>query len=118
MLLEYAREAKIKVLIENHGGLSNDPDWMIQLMKNVDDLYFGTYPDWRSPSPDFDNFQYLQKTLPWAEGMSYRNQPDEKLTSSMIKLCKDSGYKGWYGIESSGREAIKTGISMLKKYLF
>jgi hydroxypyruvate isomerase len=56
--------------------------------------------------------------LPYAGGMSYRNQPTEELTAKMIRLAKDSGYRGWYGIESSGREEIKKGIDLLKKYLF
>ena len=53
----------------------------------------------------FDNYVYLQKTLPYAKGMSYRNQPTDELTAKMIQLSKDGGYKGWYGIE------------LLKKYL-
>jgi L-ribulose-5-phosphate 3-epimerase len=118
MMMEYAVPAKIKVLIENHGGVSNDADWMVSLMKEVDNLYFGSYPDWRRPSDKFDNYGYLQKMLPFAGGMSYRNQPTEELTAKMIKLAKDSGYRGWYGIESSGREEIKKGIELLKKYLF
>jgi len=87
-------------------------------MKKVNNLYFGTYPDWRSPSDNFDNYEYLQKTLPYAGGMSYRNQPTEEITAKMIKLCKETGYRGWYGIESSGREEIKKGKELLKKYLF
>ncbi|HET9487664.1 MAG TPA: TIM barrel protein, partial [Chryseosolibacter sp.] len=84
LLLDYAVKAKIQVVIENHGGLSNDRDWMVALMKEVDNLYFGTYPDWREPSKEFDNYEYLQKTLPYAKGMSYRNQPTEELTAKMI----------------------------------
>jgi sugar phosphate isomerase/epimerase len=117
MLLEYAVPAKIKVLIENHGGLSNDADWMVKLFKEVDNLYFGSYPDWRSPSTSFDNVNYLLKMLPYAGGMSYRNQPTEELNAQMIHLAKEAGYRGWYGIESSGREGIKKGIEILKKYL-
>ncbi len=117
MLLEYAGQAKIKVLIENHGGISNDADWMIRLFNTVNNPYFGSYPDWRRPSGDFDNIGYLTKMLPYAYGMSYRNQPTEELTAKMIKLAKDSGYRGWYGIESSGREEIKKGIQILTKYL-
>lgn len=117
MMLEYAIPANIRVLIENHGGLSNDADWMVSLMKEVDNLYFGSYPDWRSPGKDFDNFEYLKRLLPWAGGMSYRNQPTEEFSAKMIKLTKDAGYRGWYGIESSGREAIRTGKDILKKYL-
>jgi L-ribulose-5-phosphate 3-epimerase len=118
MLLEYAVPAKISVVIENHGGVSNDADFMVALMKEVDNLYFGTYPDWRQPGKDFDNYGYLEKTLPFAGGMSYRNQPTEALTAKMIHLAKKSGYRGWYGIESSGREEIKKGIALLNKYLF
>lgn len=118
MLLEYAIPANISVLVENHGGLSNDADWTVDLMKAVDNLYFGTYPDWREPTADFDNYDYLLKTLPYAGGMSYRNQPTEELTARMIALSKGSGYRGWYGIESSGRDAIKQGKALLTKYLF
>lgn len=118
MLLEYAVPAKISVVIENHGGVSNDADFMVALMKEVDNLYFGTYPDWREPSNEFDNYMYLEKTLPYAGGMSYRNQPTEELTAKMIRMAKSSGYRGWYGIESSGREAIKKGKALLNKYLF
>jgi L-ribulose-5-phosphate 3-epimerase len=117
MLLEYARPANICIAIENHGGVSNDPDWMMSLMNEIKDPAFGTYPDWREPAPDFDNYNYLQKTLSRAKGMSYRNQPTEELTAKMIGLSRDSGYSGWYGIESNGREEIKKGIELLKKYL-
>jgi hydroxypyruvate isomerase len=118
MLLEYAIPAKISVLIENHGGVSNDADWMVSLFKEVDNLYFGAYPDWRRPADNFDNVDYLKKMLPYSGGMSYRNQPTEELTAKMIKMARDAGYKGWYGIESGGRDEIKKGIGLLKKYLF
>lgn len=117
MLLEYAIPANISVLIENHGGFSNDADWMVKLMEKVDSKYFGTYPDWRSPSDEFDNFDYLKKTLPYAGGMSYRNQPTEEGSAKMIKLAKDMGFSGWWGIESSGRDAIRQGKEILTKYL-
>lgn len=118
LLLQYAEEAGINVLIENHGGFSNDPDFMIRLMKEVNHPLFGTYPDWREPSDVFDNYTYLQKTIGYAKGMSYRNQPTEALTAKMIELCKQHNYHGWYGIESNGREAIKKGKQLLNKYLF
>jgi len=118
MMLEYAIPAGISILIENHGGVSNDAEWMVSLMKSVNSLYFGSYPDWRSPSAEFDNFGFVEKMLPWAGGMSYRNQPTEEETAKLIKMCQDAGYRGWYGIESSGREEIAKGRDLLKKYLF
>jgi L-ribulose-5-phosphate 3-epimerase len=118
MLLEYAIPAKIQVVIENHGRLSNDAGWMVAIMKEVDNLCFGTYPDWREPSDEFDNYQYLLKTLPYAKGMSYRNQPAEELSAKTIKLSKEAGYRRWYGIESSGREAIKKGKAFADEISF
>jgi len=117
MLLDYASEAGINVVIENHGGVSNDPDWMVQLFKSVDHPLFGSYPDWRRPGPEFDNVAYLEKMLPYAKGLSYRNQPTEELSAQMIRMSKESGYTGWYGIESSGRDAIRQGKELLTKYL-
>jgi L-ribulose-5-phosphate 3-epimerase len=118
LLLEYASTSGVEVLIENHGGVSDDPDWMVKLMKEVGHSLFGTYPDWRDPSAEFDNYCYLQKTVPYAKGMSYRNQPTEELTAEMVGLCRNAGYHGWYGIESNGRDAINNGKQLLTKYLF
>jgi hypothetical protein len=117
-LLEYAGDSKVKILIENHGGVSNDPDWMVAFMKLINHPLLGILPDWRQPSDEFNNYAYLQKTIPWARGMSYRNQPEEELTAKMINLCKEAGYHGWYGIESKGRQAITDGKALLNKYIF
>jgi hypothetical protein len=86
-------------------------------MKKVNDPLFGTYPDWREPAADFDNVGYLEKTLPFAKGMSFRNQPADDLTIKMLDTCRKEGFHGWYGIESNGREAIKNSIGILTKYL-
>jgi L-ribulose-5-phosphate 3-epimerase len=116
-LLEYAKPAGISILIENHGGISNDADWMVELMKAIDDPFFGAYPDWREPSAEFDNRTYLQKILPFAKGMSYRNQPTDEGTIEMIEMSRRSGFHGWYGIESDGRAAIHKAIGLLKTHL-
>ncbi|MDE3184207.1 MAG: TIM barrel protein [Bacteroidota bacterium] len=116
-LLDYAQDSGVEVLIENHGGYSNDPEWMVALMNEVNHPLFGAYPDWREPSAEFDNYRYLEKTIPFAKGMSYRNQPTEEQTAKLIALCRREGYHGWYGIESKGREAVMLGKSLLEKYL-
>lgn len=117
LLLEYARPAGIKILIENHGGVSNDAGWMVDLMKKVGDPGFGTYPDWRQPTADFDNVEYLARTLPYAGGMSYRNQPTDEGSLHMLDLCREKGFHGWYGIESPGRTQIHKAIQLLNAHL-
>ncbi len=117
MMLEYAVPAGISILIENHGGVSNDADWIVRLMKEVNSKYFGVLPDWREPGDSFDNVGFLEKTLPYAGGMSFRNQPSDELTRDMIKMTYDRGFRGWYGIESNGRENIKKSKELLEKYL-
>lgn len=116
-LLDYAKPAGIKILIENHGGVSNDAAWMVDLMRKIDDPFFGTYPDWREPAADFDNVDYLAKTLPFAKGMSFRNQPTGELNKKMLDLCRQSGFHGWYGIESAGRIQIARSIDLLKDFI-
>jgi len=116
-LLDYAADSGINILIENHGGLSNDPDWMVALVNKINHPQLGVYPDWRSPGIDFDNYIFLQKTLPYSKGMSYRNQPDDELTIRMIRMSREAGYKGWWGIESNGRDEIMKGIRLLKEYV-
>jgi len=49
--------------------------------------------------------------------MSYRNQPDDELTIRMIRMSREAGYKGWWGIESNGRDEIMKGIRLLKEYV-
>ncbi|MDD2381620.1 MAG: TIM barrel protein [Mariniphaga sp.] len=117
MMLEYAVPANISVLIENHGGVSDDADWMVSLMKEVNNRYFGILPDWRGPGAKVDNFEYLKKTTPYAAGMSFRNQPTDDLNEKMIRFTYDYGFRGWYGIESSGRENIAKSKELLLKYL-
>ena len=111
------RPSGIQILIENHGGVSNDAAWMLRLIEQLNDPLFGTLPDWREPGTTFDHVGYLQKMVPYAKGMSYRNQPTKEETARMINICKAGGYKGWYGVESKGRSEVKKGIELLRKYL-
>ncbi|MFC1562931.1 sugar phosphate isomerase/epimerase family protein [candidate division KSB1 bacterium] len=113
-LLEYAVPAKVCVVIENHGTLSDDPDFLVALVKRINNLYFGLYPDWKGKIP----YEFTKKTIPYATGVSARNQATDEETIRLAKLCHDSGYRGFYGIESSGREGIKRCKMVLEKALF
>ncbi len=118
MLLKYAMQARISVLIENHGGMSNDIDFLIKLLERVNNLYFGLLPDFRGPGTDFDHIGFLKKAVPYSHGMSVRMQPTAAELETMINICRDGGYRGYYGIETSGREGIKTTKEVLDRVLF
>jgi hypothetical protein len=113
-LLEYAVPANISVVIENHGTLSDDPDFIVALMEKVNNLYFGTLPDFKGDDP----YTYVKKTVPYATGISFRLQESDLETERLIELCRASGYRGFYGIESSGRENIARGKKLLERVLF
>lgn len=107
-LLEYAVPAKMSIVIENHGGLSDDAEWMVELIESVNNLYFGSYIDWRWRDPaEFDNLAYLKRLIPYATGCSYKKQPNFEHFQKMVEASRQAGYKGYYAIEDRGREGIR-----------
>jgi hypothetical protein len=90
---------------------------MASLFQKMAHPFLGSLPDWREPDIEFDHTGYLQKMTPYAFGMSVRLQPDEEQTAEMIRICQKGGYRGWYGVESDGRTAVKETIRILRKHL-
>jgi len=106
-LLEYSRGSGLAILIENHGGASSDPDVLVALMKAVNNPRFGTLPDFGNVNPGADHAEVLRKLLPYAKGVSVKaswaadgTHPGWDL-ERLIKICLESGYHGWWGVESS-----------------
>ncbi len=105
-LLEYAKEAGLNVVIENHGGASSDPEVLVSIMKAVNNPNFGTLPDFGNTNPGDDREEVLRKIVPYAKGISVKASWAADGTCAwdlekMLKICRDSGYHGFYGIESS-----------------
>jgi len=75
MMLEYAIPANISILIENHGGVSDDADWMVALMNEVNNKYFGILPDKK------DLFERMSRSFikDWAN--SEKTEVDEDFIS-------------------------------------
>jgi len=44
-LCEYADGHDLSVLVENHGGLSSNGQWLAEVMREVDHPRVGTLPD-------------------------------------------------------------------------
>ncbi len=111
-LVEYAREFKINIVIENHGGISSDPAWLPALCKEMDSPHFGILPDFGNYNEGVDFAEGVKMAMPWAKGVSVKAawMPDGSHVpnwdlEACLKAAKDSGYKGFWGIESSLRRS-------------
>jgi len=124
-LCEYAKPAKIHVIIENHGGISSNPDVVVRLMKMVNLPNFGTLPDFGNFPKEIDRYAAVEKLMPFAKGCSLKCMdfgPDGKETTidldRMMAIAKKSGYQGWVGIEYEGSRLTEfEGIQAAKRFL-
>jgi L-ribulose-5-phosphate 3-epimerase len=105
-LVEYAIPAKINIIIENHGRISSDPDWLPALMKKVDSPHFGTLPDYGNYGEGIDRYEAIRKSMPFAKGVSVKSSWNNDKThprwdlEKLLNISLDAGYTGFWGIES------------------
>ena len=131
MLCEYGETKMINVLVENHGGLSSNGDWLSGVMKMVNHKRVGTLPDFgnfvinRQTGEEFDRYKGVELLMPFAKGVSGKswafdaNGNESKMDFyRLMKIVKDSGYKGYVDVEYEGSElSEKDGIIATKKLL-
>lgn len=124
-LVDYAGASGINVLVENHGGLSSDPDWLVGLVEAVDSPWFGTLPDFGNFPPEVDRYEAIAKLMPYAKAVSakcYDFGPDGSETTidfaRMLDIVVAAGYHGYVGIEYEGqRLPERQGILAAKRLL-
>ena len=124
-LATYAKDRKINVLVENHGGLSSNAMLLSQVMTGVDMENCGTLPDfgnfcirrkdprdWRAGcAEEYDRYQGVRELMPYAKAVSAKSHDfdqDGNETNTdyvrMLQIVKDAGYTGFIGVEYEGRE--------------
>ena len=64
-LCEYAKDTPVKVVIEPHGRNSQNPDWLLAVMKELDHSHAGILPDFNNFG-SYDRYSAVEKTLPFA----------------------------------------------------
>ncbi|MGE5569332.1 MAG: sugar phosphate isomerase/epimerase family protein [Rhodospirillales bacterium] len=124
-LCEFAKTHNINVLIENHGGISSDPDVVVRLMKTVNLPNFGTLPDFGNFPKTLDRYEAVAKLMPYAKGVSFKcydfnAEGWETLIdmNKMMKVVLDAGYHDWVGIEYEGTRLSEfEGIQAAKRLL-
>lgn len=124
-LSEYAADYKINVIVENHGGLSSNPKWLVGVMKEVGLPNCGTLPDFGNFPPEIDRYEAVAALMPFAKAVSAKsydfdeNGDETKIDYyKMMKVVLDAGYKGYVGVEYEGNRLNENdGIIATKKLL-
>jgi sugar phosphate isomerase/epimerase len=130
-LSEYGKQHKINIIVENHGGYSSDGKWLSSVIKQVNNPYCGTLPDFGnfkiSETQEYDKYQGVQDLLPYAKGISAKTfdfdaQGNETTIDydRMFKIIKDAKWSGIVGIEYEGSkwsevEGIKKSKALLER---
>lgn len=113
-LCEYGETVDINVLVENHGGLSSYPPWLVQVMRLVDHPRCGLLPDFGNfnigGGQVYDKYQGTAEMMPWAKAVSAkshdfdeRGNETDKDYRRLMRIVVDAGYRSWVGIEYEGR---------------
>ena len=124
-LVEYADAAGINVLIENHWGLSSEPDWLMALMDRVGHPRFGTLPDFGNFPDSVDRYDAVRRMMPRAKAVSAKCYDFDDAGNEtkidfpkMMGIVGDAGYSGYVGIEYEGeRLPEREGILACKALL-
>lgn len=114
-LAEFAADYGLDVIVENHGGLSSNGQWLAEVMRGIGRDNIGTLPDFgnflisRQPPEEYDRYQGVMELMPFAKGVSAKSYGfDESGNETtidyrrMLGIVLDAGYRGYIGIEWEG----------------
>ncbi len=118
---DYAKKVGINVIVENHGGYSSDGGWLSGVMKQVGKKNVGTLPDfgnfcikrdskdWTNCLESYDRYEGTKELMPFAKGVSAKSYDFDEQGNcietdyyKILKIVKNSGFKGYVGIEYEG----------------
>ena len=123
-LSEFAGQLGMNVIVENHGGLSSNGEWLAGVMKLVNRANCGTLPDFGN-FHDYDRYRGVEELMPFAKGVSAKSHEFDDAGNEvrtdydrMLRLVLAAGYRGWIGIEYEGKALPEAdGIRATKKLL-
>jgi hypothetical protein len=102
-LTEYGDSQGINVIVENHGGLSSNGEWLSGVMKLVNKPNCGTLPDFGN-FHDYDRYRGVEELLPFAKGVSAKSHEfDADGNEVQVPLTDYSGR----GMDPQTRERLK-----------
>ena len=128
-LSEFASTHGLNVIVENHGGLSSNGQWLSGVMKSVNMKNCGTLPDFGNfrigGGKTYDRYKGVKELMPFAKAVSAKSHDfDDKGNEihtdyhKMMKIVIDAGYRGYVGVEYEGSKLSEyDGIKATKKLL-
>jgi L-ribulose-5-phosphate 3-epimerase len=128
-LADFAKDYRIGVIVENHGGLSSNGAWLAGVMKKVNLPNCGTLPDFGnfrvSRDEEYDRYKGVKELMPHALAVSAKSHDfDENGNEThtdyfkMMKIVLKAGYHGHVGIEYEGSKLSEMeGIKATKDLL-
>lgn len=128
-LTEYAAARDINVIVENHGGLSSNGEWLVSVMKQVNHPRCGTLPDFGNfrigNGEEYDRYKGVQELMPYAKGVSAKSHEFDAQGNEaqidygrMMQIVLAAGYSGFVGIEYEGQTLSEAeGVAATKKLL-
>jgi sugar phosphate isomerase/epimerase len=126
-LTELADPMGLNVIVENHGGLSSNGQWLAGVMKAVAHPRCGTLPDFGN-FYEYDRYRGVAELMPFAKAVSAKSHDfdarGEETTSDyrrLLRIVYDAGYRGWIGIEYEGtglpeRAGIAATLRLLQRW--
>lgn len=128
-LTEFADPHGINVIVENHGGLSSNGEWLSAVIKKVAHARCGTLPDFGNfnlgDGKQYDRYKGVTELMPFAKAVSAKshdfNEAGDEIHTDykrMMKIVLDAGYHGYVGIEyEGGKIGEAEGIIATRKLL-
>jgi sugar phosphate isomerase/epimerase len=130
----FAKDHGINVLVENHGGLSSNGQWLAQVIRRVDMNNCGTLPDFgnfrisrgkNGNDVHYDRYLGMAALLPFAKALSAKSREFDEAGNEtesdfekMIGMALDAGYRGFVGVEYEGKKLGEyEGVKATKKLL-
>jgi sugar phosphate isomerase/epimerase len=117
-LAQYGATRGVNIIVENHGGISSNAQWLAGVVEQVGMDNVGTLPDFgnfciegepRDCDKAYDRYQGTAELMPYAKGVSAKSWDfDENGNETrmdflrLMKIVKESGFTGNVGIEYEG----------------
>jgi hypothetical protein len=140
-LSEYGQKLGIGVIVENHGGVSSNGKWLVNVMKQVNNPFCGTLPDFdnwcvslqttgtgKECENMYDKYLGTKEMMPYARGVSAKSRTFDEAGNEVnidfmrlikiVKAEKTRAFQGFVGIEYAGNVLSEDdGIRATKKLL-